>query len=159
MADYQAVKLSCVQPSQFYISEEKLRAIEAWFDPNDLSIFEPIPIKLLDGELVSTDGHTRCVAAMLHGLDVVPFVWEEEDLDWEMYRRCVVACKERKIFSACDLKNRIISAADYKIQWDQWCDEMQAEVEAERTSPALHDKSLQKSDLQCRGRAATDQFS
>lgn len=132
MTDNQSIDLSRIQPSQFYISEEKLRAVEAWFDPDDLSGFDPIPIKMLDGKMVSTDGHTRCAAAALHGLQAVPFVWEDEDLDWEMYRRCVAACKERQIFSAKDLMRRIIPAEEYRTKWDGWCDIMQTQVEEER---------------------------
>lgn len=128
MADYQSIDLFLIQPSQFYISAEKLQAIQAWFDPDDLSNFDPIPIKKLDGELVSTDGHTRCVAALLAGLTAVPFVWEQDELNWEMYRRCVAACKEKGIFSMNELQSRIISASEYEIKWNQWCDVMQAEV-------------------------------
>ena len=128
MADYQSIDLFRIQPSQFYISAEKLQAIQAWFDPDDLSNFDPIPIKKLDGELVSTDGHTRCVAALLAGLTAVPFVWEQDELNWEMYRRCVAACTEKGIFSMNELQSRIISASEYEIKWNQWCDVMQAEV-------------------------------
>lgn len=128
MADYQSIDLFLIQPSQFYISAEKLQAIQAWFDPDDLSNFDPIPIKKLDGELVSTDGHTRCVAALLAGLTAVPFIWEQDELNWEMYRRCVAACKEKGIFSMNELQSRIISASEYEIKWNQWCDVMQAEV-------------------------------
>ena len=39
-----------------------------WFDPNDLSNFEPIPVKYLDNHYVITDGHTRIVAMLLSGL-------------------------------------------------------------------------------------------
>ena len=128
MANYQSIDLFRIQPSQFYISAGKLQAIQAWFDPDDLSNFDPIPIKKLDGELVSTDGHTRCVAALLAGLTAVPFVWEQDELNWEMYRRCVAACKEKGIFSMNELQRRIISASEYEIKWNQWCDVMQAEV-------------------------------
>ena len=55
--------LKDLQPSQFWISEEKLQAVERWFDPADLSGFEPIPVRLLDGRPVMTDGHTRAAAA------------------------------------------------------------------------------------------------
>ena len=77
---------------------------------------------------MSTDGHTRCVAALLAGLTAVPFVWEQDELNWEMYRRCVAACKEKGIFSMNELQSRIISASEYEIKWNQWCDGMQAEV-------------------------------
>lgn len=132
MADNQTIDILRIQPSQFYVSQQKLQAVEAWFDPTRLSGFEPIPIKWLDGEMVSTDGHTRCVAALLHGMRFIPFVWEKDELDWEMYRRCVAACKERNVFSAQDLLSRIISASEYELKWNQWCDIMQAQVEQER---------------------------
>ena len=120
--------LTDLQPSQFYISEKKLRDIENWFDPKDLSDFEPIPIKLLDGKLVMTDGHTRAVAAIKAGLDSVPLVWDEDKLDWDMYRACVSACQEQSILSPADLLTRIISEEEYKEKWDKWCDIMQAEI-------------------------------
>ena len=57
------LRLRDLQPSQFYISAGKLKAIERWLHPEDLSGFQPIPVKLLDGKPVMTDGHTRAVAA------------------------------------------------------------------------------------------------
>ena len=86
-ADFlEGLKLKDLQPSQFYISAQKLAVIQRWFDPNDLSRFEPIPVKLLDGSPVMTDGHTRAAAALMAGLDTVPLVWETDKLDWRMYR-------------------------------------------------------------------------
>lgn len=123
------VGLNALQPSQFYISENKLSSVEAWLDPSDLSNFEPIPVKMLDGALVMTDGHTRAVAALKAGLDEVPAVWDTDDLDWEMYRRCVEECRNRHVFSPLDLVDRIVTAAEYAVKWDHWCDEMQADVE------------------------------
>lgn len=122
------MKLKELQPSQFYISAKKLKDVECWLDPADLSGFEPIPVKLLDGRPVMTDGHTRAVAAIRAGLDHVPLVWDEDELDWDMYRACVKACRERGILSPEDLLTRIISEEDYKEKWDRWCDVMQAEI-------------------------------
>ena len=126
------LKLKDLQPSQFYISEKKLREVEAWLDPADLSAFAPIPVKLLDGLPVMTDGHTRAVAALRAGLEAVPLCWDEDELDWDMYRACVKACQERSVFSPEDLVKRIISAEDYIEKWDRWCDRMQAEIEQGR---------------------------
>lgn len=125
-------KLRELQPSQFYISEKKLRDVEHWFDPKDLSAFPPIPVRVLDGIPVMTDGHTRAVAALRAGLDAVPLAAEEDELDWEMYRRCVAACRQRGVFSPADLLSRIISEEAYAEKWDRWCDVMQAEVLARR---------------------------
>lgn len=121
-------KLTELQPSQFYISEKKLREINEWFRPEDRSNFEPIPVKLLDGLPVMTDGHTRAVAALLAGLDAVPLVWDADELDWDMYRRCVEECRRRGVSSPADLLGRVISETEYGEKWDCWCDEMHAEL-------------------------------
>ena len=99
MMQINELNLKDLQPSQFYISEKKLRDIQAWLDPADLSGFEVIPVKLLDGVPVMTDGHTRAAAALLAGLDTVPLVWDTDELDWRMYRRCVEECRRRQVFS------------------------------------------------------------
>ena len=126
------LQLKDLQPSQFYISAQKLAEVRAWLDPQNLSGFAPIPVKLLDGIPVMTDGHTRAVAALMAGLGRVPLVWDEDDLDWEMYRRCVAACQERGVISPSDLLTRILPEAAYQEEWDRWCDEMQADVWCER---------------------------
>lgn len=122
------LKLTELQPSQFYISERKLREIQAWFRPEDLSGFAPIPVKLLDGRPVMTDGHTRAVAALLAGLEELPLVLDEDELDWDMYRKCVEECKRRGVNSPADLLGHVISEDEYREKWDRWCDEMHAEV-------------------------------
>ena len=127
------MKLKELQPSQFYISAKKLKDIECWLHPADLSNFEPIPVKMLDGKPVMTDGHTRAVAAIRAGLDSVPLIWDMDELDWDMYRACVKACREQNILSPEDLLTRIISEEDYQEKWDKWCDIMQAEITQSRS--------------------------
>ncbi|MDE6746317.1 MAG: hypothetical protein K2J72_06720, partial [Oscillospiraceae bacterium] len=75
--DINKIALLDIQPSQFYVSEEKILNIKKWFDPNDLSNFAPIPIKELDGRIIFTDGHTRAWTAVLSGVSHVPLVWDE----------------------------------------------------------------------------------
>ena len=118
-----------LQPSQFYISEKKLKAVEGWLRASDLSNFEAIPVKLLDGRPVMTDWHTRAVAALRAGLNAVPLVWEEEELSWDLYRICVAACRERGVASPADLLRRIVPEEEYREGWDAWCDRMHAEAE------------------------------
>ena len=130
------MELKDLQPSQFYISEKKLQDIESWFDPANLSGFEPIPVKLLDGRPVMTDGHTRAVAAIRAGLDSVPLIRDEDELDWDMYRACVKACREQGVLSPADLLARIVSEEEYKEKWDRWCDIMQAEIVQSRKQQA-----------------------
>lgn len=127
-------KLRDLQPSQFWISAKKLQDVETWFDAGDLSGFPPIPVKLLEDRPVMTDGHTRAVAALRAGLEAVPLIWDEDELDWEMYRICVDACRDRRVFSPVDLMERIVTESEYRENWDGWCDAMHAEVEARRAA-------------------------
>ncbi len=133
-----------LQPSQFWISEKKLEDVKAWFNPKDLRNFAPIPVKMLDGVPVMTDGHTRAAAALLAGVETVPLAWDRDELDWEMYRECVKACRERGICSPEGLTGRVIPEEEYKEKWDLWCDRMQGEVEKKRGgdyNPRFHSES------------------
>lgn len=130
MKNLNGLKLRELQPSQFYISEKKLSDVGNWFNSNDLAGFEPIPVKMLDDSLVITDGHTRAVAALLAGLESVPLIWDNDELDWKMYRRCVEECRMRGIHSPEDLLERIISEADYHEKWHKWCDSMQESLKS-----------------------------
>ena len=58
----EALTLADIQPSQFYISGEKLRRVLTWFDPANLRNFEPCPVYEFQGKAVFTDGHTRAFA-------------------------------------------------------------------------------------------------
>ena len=118
--------LKDLQPSQFYISKNKIKEIEKWFK-EDLSNFDPIPVKLLDGRLVMTDGHTRAIVAIMHGIDKVKVVEDNDDLSWDMYRKCVEECLNQGINSPYDLVNRIVDEDAYHKLWDKWCDNMQEE--------------------------------
>ena len=129
MKDISKLELRDLQPSQLYISEAKLAAVERWLDVSDLSSFDPIPVKELDGIPVMTDGHTRAVAALRAGLARVPLVWDTDEMDWRMYRACVTMCRRFGILSPQDLESRIISQEDYSAKWDAWCDRMQENIQ------------------------------
>ena len=58
------MKLDKIQPSQLYISSEKLVEVMKNFNPNDFSSIEPIPIKRLGNDIIFVDGHTRAFAAL-----------------------------------------------------------------------------------------------
>ena len=128
MSEVCPLKLSELQPSQLMISEKKLAAVEKWFSPDRLDEFSPIPVMMLDGVPVMTDGHTRAAAALRAGLDAVPLVWDTDDwLDPGLYRKCVAECRRRGIFSPADLKDRIVSEDVYAEKWDKWCDWIRSE--------------------------------
>ena len=126
---YPDYSLKDLQPSQFYISQAKLSNIQAWFRKDDLSNFEPLPVKVLDGIPILTDGHTRAVLAILAGLESVPLVYDEDELDWNLYRYCVEQCTQKGIHSPYDLVDRVISAHDYEEKWIGWCDQIPSKLQ------------------------------
>lgn len=121
-----------IQPSQLYISRAKLNAILAQVDFSIITAIPPIPIKALNGLLIMTDGHTRAYAAYLEGLNAIPVMWDEDDLDWEAYQICVNWCQTEGIYSIADLHTRVVSAQDYQDKWLDRCRKMQVELAQER---------------------------
>jgi hypothetical protein len=119
------MKLNEIQPSQLYISSEKLSEIMKTFDSANPKLIEPIPVKKLEDQVVFVDGHTRAFAAFLGGFSEVPVYWEDEELDWDAYEICVRWCKEDGIHTIADLKNRVVSQKDYEKLWYERCEEMQ----------------------------------
>ncbi|MEM2103048.1 MAG: hypothetical protein QXM22_06005 [Candidatus Bathyarchaeia archaeon] len=122
------MRLNKVQPSQLYISSDKLSEIMKTFDSAHPELIEPIPIKKLGNEIVFVDGHTRAFAAFLHGFSKIPVYWETEELDWDAYEICVKWCKEDGILTIADLKNRVVSQKDYELLWYARCEEMQRDL-------------------------------
>lgn len=126
------MKLNEIQPSQLYISSEKLSEVMKKFDPNKPEAIEPIPIKKLGNDIIFVDGHTRAFAAFLHNIIKVPVYWEDEELDWDAYAICVKWCKEEGIYTIADLKNRVIPQKDYEILWYERCEKMQKELKTKK---------------------------
>ena len=132
------MNLEDIQPSQLYISRKKLDRILEAFDKDMAHKTPPVPIKELDGEMISTDGHTRALAWYLKGHSDVLCEWEDVEMDWEEYRICVEWCKEAGIRGIPDLHDKIISAEDYKILWLGRCWAMQKELEEERAQSSAN---------------------
>ena len=127
------VSLRDLQPSQLYISQEKLSKVQIDFDVKCLNKLEPIPYKDLDGLKVMTDGHTRAFTAFLAGCATVPAYPDPDELDWEAYQICVGWCHAEAIHSIQDLKERVISTEDYEHLWLNRCREMQTELANKQT--------------------------
>jgi hypothetical protein len=121
-----------LQPSQLYISQEKLSKVQHGFDPKNPHRIEPIPYKDLEGLMVMTDGHTRAFAAYLAESAAVPAYVDPDDLDWEAYQICVAWCHAEGIYSIADLAGRVVSAEDYGRLWYDRCREMQNELAEKR---------------------------
>lgn len=126
-----------IQPSQLYISRSKLDSILKLFDVGAQEKLEPIPIKELNGELVSTDGHTRGLAWHMNGYSEVEVEWEDVEMDWEAYAICVEWCKQVGITSIPHLVPWIIDHGEYEILWLERCKIMQEDLASKRATEVL----------------------
>lgn len=109
------LKLSEIQPSQFYVDEEKLQAVRTFLsEPKDIVI----PVLDSGGRYISLDGHTRMAAAVDLGFDTVFAFLSSSGADildfaQEAYRRGVR--------TPYDLKR--VPHEEYEIVWNQFCDD------------------------------------
>ena len=126
------MRLDKIQPTQLFVSSDKLSEVLKTVNPKNPKSIEPIPIKKLDNEIIFVDGHTRAFAAFLLGFTKVPVYWESEELDWDAYKICVKWCKKTKIRTTADLKNRVISQKDYEVLWYRRCEEMQRKLQRKK---------------------------
>ena len=109
------VKLDDLQPSQFFVDEEKLAAVSTFVhEPEDVVV----PV-IADGDrYIACDGHTRLYAAHLLGLaEVLAFPCEVPFDEIHDFARMA---REHGVHSPADLKR--LSHGDYEIQWNSFCD-------------------------------------
>ncbi|MHA1971421.1 MAG: hypothetical protein ACTSW1_00430 [Candidatus Hodarchaeales archaeon] len=124
---YFLLDIDKIQPSQLFINIEKLKAVSSSFH-NRLDSLAPIPIKKLDNLLVATDGHTRLFFLWQLGYKKIRVIWETDELDWQMYRKCVEWCKAEKISQIADLSTRLIDNESYQHLWIDRCQNMREEL-------------------------------
>ena len=93
-----------------------------------LKFIPPVPIKKLGEKTFYTDGHTRALAVFLSGLKEISVVWEDEELDWELYEVCLKWCEEEGINTIGDLQNRIIDNANYRLLWIDRCKSLEKQM-------------------------------
>jgi len=124
------VSIERLQPSQLYVSKDKLLAVEAAYSAGGQE--EALPVWEWNSMLVLTDGHTRALAALLRGQEDVPVYEDTDDLDWDAYRICVGWCLEEGIRSVADLQDRVIPAGRYEELWLGRCQRMHRRLAAMR---------------------------
>ena len=102
-----------IQPSQFYIDEDKLNALKS-FIKNSKDIV--IQVVKSDEGYICVDGHTRLFIAFLKNFKTVYAIETEFDNDTNYF---VSQAKKRNIFTIKDLK--LVSHNDYKNLWIDFC--------------------------------------
>ncbi|MFX0103941.1 MAG: hypothetical protein ACFE75_00425 [Candidatus Hodarchaeota archaeon] len=137
MGDSFEMELSKIQPSQLYISEQKLTKVKEKFNSQHRSSLDLIPIKKLGKIIFYTDGHTRAFAAYQAGFTKIPVIWEDEELDWDLYQICIKWCNDESIYSIADLKDRIIDQNDYELLWYQRCNNLHKKLTINRTEKKI----------------------
>jgi len=109
-------EISKIQPSQFFINEEKLYSCKKWIKGIE-DIFIPIVIK--DGRSISLDGHTRMRAAFDLGYKSVYVYLDEYD---ETIFHFADEAIRRKVNNVADME--LVSDDEYKVKWDKFCDDL-----------------------------------
>lgn len=114
--------------SQIYLNENKIKAIEEWFNPNDMSLFQPLKVYSFgNGRYTIVDGHSRAFVAYIHGITQVPIAYEKDEMvagevGQILYRADLEWCKRFGIENISHLKKRIISQLEYQRLWIVRCD-------------------------------------
>ena len=115
------VKLTDLHPTQLYLSEKKLQAIQMLDQSAEIINVDPISILAFGNCFLITDGHHRAYQALLAGRDTISAEFDKDGGD-ELYHLYAQACEERKIYSVLDLKNHILAQDEYEAKWYNWCD-------------------------------------
>lgn len=112
--------LECIQPSQFYVDEDKIAAIRSFIQKPQDSIIQVVT----DGDrFISLDGHTRLYYAVMNGWKSVRAVVVDSSENWTL--RFVKEAQKRKIFQPKDMI--LVPHTEYEEKWNHFCDEMFAE--------------------------------
>lgn len=123
-----------IQPTQLFVSEEKLNSVKKWLINSNNFTYDPIPIKKLNDKVIFVDGHTRALALYNLGFKTILVEWEPEEWDWEAYQICVDWCLESKIRTISDLCSKIIDKDSYEILWHDRCRKMQKKLKEKRAN-------------------------
>ena len=115
------VKITDLHPTQLYLSEKKLQAIQMLDQSVDIINVDPISVLAFGNRFLITDGHHRAYQALLAGRDTISAEWDRDGGD-ELYHLYAQACEERMIYSVLDLKNHILAQDEYEAKWYNWCD-------------------------------------
>lgn len=109
------LRLDQIQPSQFFVDEDKIAAISSFVHkPQDI-IIQVLPDK---DRFISLDGHTRLYYAVMNGWECVRAVAESSE-DW-VYQ-FVAEAQKRGICTPKEMT--LLTHAEYEEKWIRFCDD------------------------------------
>ena len=114
------LRLDQIQPSQFFVDEDKIAAVSSFIHkPQDI-IIQVLPN---EDRFISLDGHTRLYYAVMKGWECVRAVVESSD-DW-VYK-FVTEAQKRGIYTPKEMT--LVSHDEYEEKWNCFCDQFFAEA-------------------------------
>lgn len=107
------IELDSIQPSQFYVDEEKLNAVATFIKtPADVIV----QVIKWNDRFISLDGHTRLFYAYKSGFAYVnAVIVSAEDWVWDFVKEV----NARNIYKVSDMA--LLPHAEYEIKWNQFC--------------------------------------
>ena len=113
------VEMNRIQPSQFFVDEQKLDAVRTFIHRPEDIVVQVIPY---DSRFISLDGHTRLyLAAQRNYPSVRAVLSETDDWVWPFVREA----ERREVLRPSDLM--LLSHDQFEIQWNQYCDRVFSE--------------------------------
>ena len=111
------VALADIQPSQFFVDEEKLAAVGSFIAaPEDVIV--PVAAHPTEaGRFISLDGHTRLFLATQEGWRHVRAVMDTAD---DVLLAFAAEAARRGVHTPADMT--LLPHADYEEQWNRFCD-------------------------------------
>lgn len=122
MNNYRKISLSKLQPSQLYISQEKLHSVNLWLD--SLPSYDSVILSVIvhNNDVIIIDGHTRAYALWCRGIENVWIKEEAVNSDLYEYLTCVSWCKSEGIYRIKDLHHRSLPQSEYELLWIKRCE-------------------------------------
>lgn len=117
------VALADVQPSQFYVDEEKRAAVASFIHRAEDVIIPVIAHPAAPGRFISLDGHTRLRISVENGWTHVRAVLDTAD---DVLLAFAAEAARRGIRTPADMT--LLSHADYEVQWNRFCDDFMASL-------------------------------
>lgn len=108
------LSLEQIQPSQFYVDEEKLRAVGSFLHRPEDVIVQVLPY---EGRYLALDGHTRLLYAVRQGWSTVRALIQPSDAYIFAF---VQEARQRGIRVPGDLV--LLSHEAYREKWDGYCE-------------------------------------
>lgn len=113
------IPLMQIQPSQFYVDSDKLRAVEEFIrTPEDIIL----PVNAFGERVMSMDGHTRLYLAVKRKFSYVNCFYTEEN---KVILEFAQEAQKRGIFTPEDM--RLLPHEEYQVQWVGFCEQFFAQ--------------------------------